>query len=300
MPDGASIAVWHTSDEGGPAVVFVHGFPENRLCWAPILDILQQQTTFRWVAYDLRGFGQSSKTGPACWQQQVADHLEITRQLGVSRHHMVGHDWGAAIAMHMARFSPESLISACVLNTSFWKIDYLGMWHLWLMNLPLIPGLLFRLMPELFFRKTLLAAFNDPSRLPSQSRTSYLEMYRDPSVTRFWIRLYRNTVRHMARAALPRVLRARIGSSRVELPRPSSSAYQLPIRLIWGVDDTFCPLWVGRAIERRLHDIGTPVHFSEIPDSGHFVTEEQPAAVGELLAAWLTGDFCYQNRAKRP
>jgi pimeloyl-ACP methyl ester carboxylesterase len=86
MSDGADIAVWASPEDDSPAVVFVHGFPENRLCWAPVLERLQAQTSaFRWVAYDLRGFGRSSVAGEACWQQMVADHLEVVRQLGLGR-----------------------------------------------------------------------------------------------------------------------------------------------------------------------------------------------------------------------
>ena len=217
----------------------------------------------------------------------VSDHLELTSQLGLDRYHLVGHDWGAAIAMHLARLAPENLISASVLNTTFWKMDYLGMWHLWLMNLPLVPTLLFRLAPEWFFAATMRKAFNDPDRLPAASRSSYLDMFRDRETTRFWIRLYRQTLRFTLGAALPRSIRMGMGSSGVRLPRSSASAYQLPIQLVWGVDDKFCPLWVGRAIVGRLRELGTPVELHEVHDSGHFVTEEQPLAVAGLVADWL-------------
>jgi len=46
-------------------------------------------------------------------------------------------------------------------------------------------------------------------------------------------------------------------------------------------------LWVGRAIAGRLRGMGTPLELHELADAGHFVTEEQPASVAHLLAAWL-------------
>jgi pimeloyl-ACP methyl ester carboxylesterase len=289
MADGAQLAVW---DSGGgaarPAVVLVHGFPENRLCWQPVLRALADGGPHcRWVAYDLRGFGHSDREGEASWQQMVADHLELVRQLELEGSHLVGHDWGAAIAMHLGRLAPEALATISVLNTTFWKIDYLGMWHLWLLNLPLLPPLLFRRWPEWFFARTMLGAFRDPGRLSPVARASYLEMYRDQDTTRFWIRLYRQTLRTTLRAALPRPLRGGLGASRVHLPRPSERAYRLPMQLVWGVDDTFCPLWVGRAIHSRLQGLGTPVELHEVADSGHFVTEEQPEVVAGLLADFI-------------
>jgi pimeloyl-ACP methyl ester carboxylesterase len=59
------------------------------------------------------------------------------------------------------------------------------------------------------------------------------------------------------------------------------------MQLVWGVDDTFCPLWVGRAIHGRLQGLGTPVELHEVADSGHFVTEEQPQAVARLVATFV-------------
>jgi len=289
MADGASVAVWDGGDKRLPAVVLVHGFPENRLCWARVLAEMEAVAAgFRWVAYDLRGFGRSSATGEASWQQMVADHLEVVRQLGLARYHLVGHDWGAAVAMHVARLAPEALATASILNTTFWKMDARGMWHLWLMNLPLIPWLLFRHRTEWLFGRAMVRSFNDPSRMTAAARASYLAMFRDPATTRFWLRLYRQTLRSLVASALPRPVRRLLGSSRVRLPRPSAHAYQLPMQLIWGVDDTFCPLWVGKAIADRLRGMGTPVELHEVVDSGHFVTEEQPAAVAELVSDWLS------------
>jgi pimeloyl-ACP methyl ester carboxylesterase len=112
-------------------------------------------------------------------------------------------------------------------------------------------------------------------------------MFRDPATTRFWIRLYRNALHSILGTSLPPVLRSLLTSSRTSLQPQSGSAYQLPFRIIWGAQDTFCPLWVGRAIEDRLMGLGAEVEFIEVEDSGHFVTEEQPAEVAGLLGGWL-------------
>ena len=288
LSDGAEIAVWDAGGEADRAVIFLHGFPQNRLCWQPVLEHLKGRgISARWIAYDLRGYGRSRPKGEASWQRFIADHLEITQQLGLDRYHLVGHDWGAAIALHVARLAPETLASASILNTTFWKIDYRGMWHMWLMNLPVVPTLLFTKAPDWFFRKTLEWAFNDPERLPAASRDSYLRMYRDPEITAFWIRLYRSSTRAILASSLPGPLRRLMTRRSVPLLRTSPDAYRLAFQIIWGVDDTFCPLWVGRSIERRLGGYGAEVEFHEVPDSGHFVTEEQPATVANLIHTWL-------------
>jgi pimeloyl-ACP methyl ester carboxylesterase len=287
MSDGARLALWDSGGDG-PVVFFLHGFPENRLCWRPVLERLEKECGGgRWIAYDLRGFGESSKKGEASWQQMVSDHLEVARLLGVESYHLVGHDWGGAIALHLARLTPQAVKSACILNTTFWKLDYRGMWHVWLMNLPVVPGALFRLTPDWFFSRTMGRAFIDLSRLDEVNADSYRRMFRDRSTTRFWIRLYRNVVRGGLASSLPRTLRNLIPDSRARLPRVSREPFRLPFRIIWGVEDRFCPLWVGRSIEQRLREYGAQVEFIEVDGSGHFVTEEKPGMVARHVADWL-------------
>src|SRR5690348_12751483 len=104
MDDGARIAVWDSGGFGIP-IVWVHGFPENRLCWRPVLASLITMTSenFRFVLYDLRGHGRSSATGEGSLARFYADHQTITTSLELGRYHLVGHDWGGAIALHVAR-----------------------------------------------------------------------------------------------------------------------------------------------------------------------------------------------------
>jgi len=288
LADGTRIAVWDSGERELQAVVLVHGFPENRLCWEPVLEKLQNEVLgFRWVVYDLRGFGLSDRMGEASWKQMVADHLGITHALGLQGQHLLGHDWGAAIALHVARVAPEILRSVCVLNTSFWKMDVRGMWHVWVMNVPVLPSVLFRLTPDWFFERTMVRSFNDPGRMSPESRASYLEMFRDRSTTKFWVRLYRTMARFMIASSVMPAFKERFSGCRAEIPPTSSGAFELPFQLIWGVDDTFCPLWVGRTIEKRLRGYGAEVGFHEVADSGHFVTEEQPEEVAGIVAGWL-------------
>jgi pimeloyl-ACP methyl ester carboxylesterase len=97
-------------DEGdGPAVVLLHGFPDSHALWRHQTDALLG-AGYRVIAPDLRGFGDSSK--PAEVDRYgvldlVGDVLGILDSLEVQHVHVVGHDWGAALAWAMAAFVPD-------------------------------------------------------------------------------------------------------------------------------------------------------------------------------------------------
>ena len=97
-------------DEGeGPAIVLLHGFPDSHALWRDQVPALLD-AGYRVVAPDLRGFGESSKpegVDKYGLLDIVGDVLGILDSVGVQRTHVVGHDWGAALAWAMAAFVPD-------------------------------------------------------------------------------------------------------------------------------------------------------------------------------------------------
>jgi pimeloyl-ACP methyl ester carboxylesterase len=96
-------------DEGeGPPVLLLHGFPDSHALWRHQVPALVD-AGYRVIAPDLRGFGESSK--PVGVDKYgildiAGDVVGILDSLGVDRAHVVGHDWGAALAWAMAAFLP--------------------------------------------------------------------------------------------------------------------------------------------------------------------------------------------------
>src|SRR5262249_43916404 len=93
----------------GPAVLLLHGWPDSRRLWRDQLPALHA-AGFRTIAPDLRGFGDSAKpTGVEAYALRliVGDVVGIMDALGVASAHVVGHDWGAAVAWALAAFAPE-------------------------------------------------------------------------------------------------------------------------------------------------------------------------------------------------
>lgn len=95
----------------GPAVVLLHGFPCTAALWRNQIPVLVQ-AGFRVIAPDLRGCGDSSKpAGVEHYRllQIAGDVALLLRRLGVPRAHVVGHDWGAAVAWVFAAVMPKKV-----------------------------------------------------------------------------------------------------------------------------------------------------------------------------------------------
>jgi pimeloyl-ACP methyl ester carboxylesterase len=114
--DGVTLAV---ADEGaGPAVLLLHGFPDSSHVWrhqvAPLVE-----AGLRVVAPDLRGFGASEApeaVGEYALTCSVADMLAVLDALDIERAHVVGHDFGAALAWLLAALAPERVDRLVVMS----------------------------------------------------------------------------------------------------------------------------------------------------------------------------------------
>jgi pimeloyl-ACP methyl ester carboxylesterase len=98
---------------GHPPVLLLHGFPESSLEWEAQLGALARAGYFA-VAPDLRGYSPGARPdGVASYRmpELVADVLAIADRLGFASFHLVGHDWGAAIAWNVAMAVPERIRS---------------------------------------------------------------------------------------------------------------------------------------------------------------------------------------------
>jgi pimeloyl-ACP methyl ester carboxylesterase len=295
--DGEPLAVWDNAGEGDP-VVFVHGFPENHHCWEEVIGAMVALTPqLRFIAYDLRGHGASSKSGEASLQRFYLDHQEILTALGVERYHLVGHDWGGAVGLHEARYRPERLRSLVVLNTNYWETHVPGMWHMLLLNIPVVAPIAFALAPDAMFHAFIERSLAAPRTQQGARMESYRASFHDRDTIRFWIRLYRSMAGELLRQTLPPPMRLLIRRSKVKLPRTSSHAFRTPTLIVWGALDTFNPMRIGYGIERHLKSFGAPVELVALEQARHFVAEDQPQEVARLVSAHIATRAAAPDRA---
>jgi len=101
----------------GPPLLLLHGFPQTRAMWRPLLPALSRSFTV--ITADLRGYGDSSKpaTMPELsFRNMARDMVSLMAALGHAEFHVAGHDRGARTAHRMALDHPETVQSLTVMD----------------------------------------------------------------------------------------------------------------------------------------------------------------------------------------
>ena len=119
VEDGLEFSVLAAGPMDGDCVILLHGFPETSRMWLYQLEVLGR-AGYRVVAPDQRGYSTGARpVGVEAYKMPLLcdDVLRIANALGATRFHLVGHDWGGAVAWHLAASHAERLLSLIVLST---------------------------------------------------------------------------------------------------------------------------------------------------------------------------------------
>ncbi len=87
-----------------PALLLLHGLSSNARIWERVAAHLRGRA----VALDQRGHGRSDRPSDGYGSDELAeDAAQLIRHLGLERPLVVGHSWGAAIALQLAGTRPD-------------------------------------------------------------------------------------------------------------------------------------------------------------------------------------------------
>ncbi|KAI9032944.1 putative hydrolase [Hyaloraphidium curvatum] len=118
---GGTLTAFAAGPASGELVVLLHGFPQSRHAFKRQLPALAS-AGFRAVAVDQRGYSPGLRPDPAdimnyTVDKMVADVFAVADAVSPGRRfHLVGIDWGGAIAWHAASLHPSRLASLTVLS----------------------------------------------------------------------------------------------------------------------------------------------------------------------------------------
>jgi pimeloyl-ACP methyl ester carboxylesterase len=258
--------VTDTAGDGqADVVIFLHGFPQDRHSWDRVTSALAGRP-YRILAPDLRGYSPGARpaTRSAYRNSQLAaDVLALADAAGAQRFHLVGHDWGAALAWYVAGRHPERVISLAALSVphprAFTQAMVTGnqatrSWYMAACQLPWLPERVLRRRGGRAFRDTMVRTGLDPA-----SAHRYAARCQDPAMLRGALNWYR---------AMPFSLREPAG--RIEVPT----------LFIWGNRDRF----VSRSAVRRCEEHVTgPYTYAELDGASHWLPEQEPDQVATLL-----------------
>lgn len=103
--DGVHLAYDVSGDPGAALMVLLHGLGEQAADWEAQLPAFSER--FRVVALDLRGHGDSDRTGEYSHRLMADDVCAALDALGLSAVVLVGHSLGGAMAYHVAATRPD-------------------------------------------------------------------------------------------------------------------------------------------------------------------------------------------------
>jgi len=105
-------------DDGEP-VLLLHGFPQTSLAWSAQLAALAG-AGYRACAFDQRGYSPGARpTDVDAYRspELTADVIRVADALGMERFHLVGHDWGGAVAWQVGGRHADRLRTLTVVST---------------------------------------------------------------------------------------------------------------------------------------------------------------------------------------
>jgi pimeloyl-ACP methyl ester carboxylesterase len=108
---------YEVTGQGRP-VVLLHGFPDSGRLWRHQVPALAA-AGFQVIVPDLRGYGRSDKPEAVeaySLMMLAGDVIAVLADLGIARAHLVGHDWGAALAWGLASLALGTVDHLVVLS----------------------------------------------------------------------------------------------------------------------------------------------------------------------------------------
>lgn len=263
----------------GELVILLHGFPEFWYSWRYQIPALARH--FKVVVPDLRGYNDSDKPAHGYDLDTLAADIQgLIERLGYVKAHIVGHDWGGAIAWHLAQKFPKSLDRLAILNAAHpqkliqeltGNVDQLRRsWYILAFQIPGIPEWLIQQNLGEFVRGVFQGQAIRKSAFTKEITQIYQAALEKPGALVAAINHYRQFL-------LPQNW---LKNFSYQAPPITS-----PTLILWGKEDSFLSQKLTDGLDRL---IAAPFWLKLIPDCGHWIQQEVPQTVNrELLDFFL-------------
>jgi pimeloyl-ACP methyl ester carboxylesterase len=263
----------HYAEAGsGDPLILQHGWPQHWWAWRHQIPILAER--YRVIVPDLRGYGWSEAPPKGYEKAQFArDVVALMDALGIERARYAGHDWGAVAGYLLGIDHAER----------FERIACLGAPPPWRKGPPPPDVLVTVLAYQSVAAAPLLGAFAMRNGLPQfvlkagrqlgEFSEEELRTYRAPLSEPGHDNAAVLTYRTFITKELPASLRGGDGTGRITVPT----------LVVIGAEEMFRKVLDPDLARSKADDI----RFELVHGSGHWLMEEAPDAVNELLLEFL-------------
>jgi pimeloyl-ACP methyl ester carboxylesterase len=265
----------------GDPVVLLHGWPETWYAWHKVMPALAQNYTV--IAPDLRGLGDSSKPPTGYDGKTVAEDIhQLVTQLGFNSIFLVGHDIGAFVVYPYAAVHPTEVKRLVVMDVpppGFFPPPQVNggppLWWILFHQTPDVPEALTqgKEMEYLSWHYQNLAY--NRAAITQEAINEYVSRYSAPGGMRAGFEHYR---------AMPQ--------DAIQNQNYSKTMLTMPVLALAG---GYIPTFGGNTTMPSLVEYGMKLLAQNVtgitvPNSGHYIAEEQPDVVVKLLNNFLSGN----------
>ena len=262
----------------GDPVVLIHGWPETWYAWHKVMPALAKNYTV--IAPDLRGLGDSSKPPTGYDGKTLAEDIhQLVTQLGFKTIFLVGHDIGAFVVYPYAAAHPTEVKRLVVMEvpppiTGFFPPPPLAvpLWWIFFHQTPDVPEAIVQGNEMTYLSWFLHNLAYNPAAITQEAINEYVSHYSAPGGMRAGFEYYR---------AIPQDAIQNENYSKTNLTMP-----------VLALGAGYIPAFGGNpntAAETGMKMLAQNVTGITVPNSGHYIAEEQPQFVIEQLAKFFTG-----------
>jgi len=265
----------YVTQGSGPLIVLLHGFPEFWYSWRYQIPFLAEHG-YTVVAPDLRGYNDTDKprTGydVATLTRDIAG---LVKGLGQEKAIIVGHDWGGVLAWVFAASYPQMTDRLIVMNAphpaammrEFRTLKQLRKsWYIFFFQIPWLPEYALLRNNANEIGRMLRGAAIQKSVFPREVTAIFQQAMSKPGATTAALNYYRQLFRRLPASSKD--------------PRARVTA---PTLLIWCEQDIALSIELTTGLEQWVGDL----EIKRIPDSGHWVQQEQPEKVNQFVLNFL-------------
>ena len=259
----------------GPLVVLLHGFPEFWYSWRHQIPFLAEHG-YMVVAPELRGYNDTDRPRTGYDGVTLIQDIEgLITGLGRDKAIIVGHDWGGGLAWAFAIRYPHRTERLIVMNGphphAFARElrtpqQLRKSWYMFLFQLPWLPEKLLLRNNSSEIGRMLRGTAVQKAAFPREVTAKYQEAMSKPGAMTAALNYYRQ------------LFRPSVGSFLKE-----ARNIHAPTLLIWGEQDIALGIELTYGLEQWVDNI----QIKYIPDSGHWVQQEKPDLVNQLMLDFL-------------
>lgn len=257
--DDTTISYLDEGKKQGEPLIFIHGFPFNKLMWENQIEVLKEN--YRAIAYDVRGHGASEVgTEEISIQQFAKDLFLFMDALKIEKAMICGLSMGGYIALNAIQHQSSRITALILCNTQCLADNFEAKTK----RMDTIKSIQEKGLAE-YARESVKKLFSKTSHENKKEEVAFIE----------------NTILDTSKESICNTLMAL-----AERTETCSTLYliDIPVLIIAGEEDQVIPL----EIVKKMHDLFPNSVFHTISHAGHLSNLENPESFNGHVEDFLS------------